>query len=335
MKKRIISMLMVVMMILSLTACGKKGGNDAATAKDVLTKIAEYEGKQMDMTFDIEVEGEKMSFRIAASQLSDTEVGLDMYMTYGTSGEVKLTTMYGSNTEIYVNLQEILDALVVIEPSFAAYTAYYQLPSDWVLVTLEDLKMLYAMMGVDTTAFDLAMAAEEDQKASEEFETKTIEAFGNFLDEYANAAGNEVLAVENGTVTFKLNNENVAAAMKALASIDVEKYINDYVAAVESIEGTEETVEQLKEMSVGLNDAIKDLEAEAANVSDDDKVNLTCSFGTDAKGANVTFAMTEESDYQNMTMSFVMNMTEKATGSYSAPAEYTTLTELLAALGMY
>ena len=258
MKKKLLSIMLMVVMVLSVAACGKKASANAQTATAILENISKAEVNTVSMEFEMAMEDEALGIRVTSSAKDESNAYATVEMKMNIEGYemkeyVELTNIYvvDKNT-IYIDMNQILEFLTELDSQFAMFTAYFNFTGDYLVITMDDLKALYADMGMDPAEIEAAFNAETD----EELNKQLVNILGTFLDDYVSKAG-EVASIKDGKLTVKVNNDNIVVAMDALAQMDVEDFLLKLAEAIDKQAGTVETTASMKAEVEGMNDSIK------------------------------------------------------------------------------
>ncbi|MDD6571464.1 MAG: hypothetical protein PUF12_03640 [Thermoflexaceae bacterium] len=334
MKRKVLSIMLMLVMVLSLAACGKKAGADAQpTVKNVLENISKVEANTVTCEFVIEDAEFNMAFRITGSNQDEThgyatiEMKLNMD-PYVMEDYAELTNMYVINEEVYINVQQILDFLTDLDSQFAMLSAYFALPGDYLVVTLDDLIALYEQMGIDIS--ELNLESMQSEEWNEEYTKAMVEVFGNMLDEYAVKAGESAVTITADKATFTVNNDNVVAIMDALAAMDIENYFMDFAEKIDKIDGTVGNTAYMKEQVEGMNEEIKSAAEEVkANGVGDDKVNMVIDMGVNGTSAVINFNMDMETYGETSKMTLTMTTTPDKASDVTVPVSTMTIEELM------
>lgn len=291
--KKFLSMLMMLVTVLSLTACGAKNGASANDAKSVLESISKIEANSVECVLDVKVGAETMSFKIAGASKDESNAYVSILAKlnieeYAMDDYVELTNVYYANgEEFYINIKQVLEFLTELDSQFAILSTYLALPGDYVMMTYDDLVELYAQMGVDMSDIDLSELAQSE--TDEEYVKLVVDVLGGFINDFSKNAGEDTVAVKDNKITVTINNDNAVAAMEALAAMDVEEYFMKLAEGIDKVEGGVSTTAAMKSDIEGLNDNIKSAAEDLkANGVGDDKVELNFAIGVD--GSSVTMS---------------------------------------------
>lgn len=343
MKKRLLSIMLMLVMALSLVACGKKAGADAkASAKNVLDQIIKAETNTVNCELELTSGEEVMSFRITGANKDESNgyAVIEMKMTmdpYVMEDYAELTNIYVVNgKEFYIDIQQFLDFMTELDSQFAMLSSYLKLPGEYLVVTLEDILALYESMGIDTSELDFESLG--DSKANEAYSKAVIEVLGAFVDEFAGKAGESTVQISDSKVAIKVNNDNIQAVMDALAAMDVENYFMDLAERIDKIENSVTNTAAMKEEVTGWNDAIKaSAEDLKSNGLGDDKMDIVFNMGMNGNNVemNMNMNIDDSGEVVVMNMSFVT--TPDKAQDFSIPAssmDLDTFMQMLSELGI-
>lgn len=346
MGKKILSVFLVLMIVFSMTACGSKtSAKVPESIQEVVDAMGEIDANSIDLTFDMQMGDEgSFGFKMTASNKTNNEGFVDMYVKlsiddYVVEDYTYVTTVYVSGQDMYINLKSVLDFAASLDEQFAAMAAYIALPGDYLKITMDDFISLYESMGVDISAFsDVDNLMDVSEDSSSKMADALNELLGSFLTELTEKSGTVTLSA--GTATFTVDETNVKAFMDALASMDIEKYLNDYAAVIES--SMLETAEQIRSVTPGLNAQIAEA-ADSFNTEYFKGSRISTTFGVkdvvteDSKktkeAAVFSFVMNfADESAGDILMDMNMTMTEDKASDYTLPESVMTVEELMTML---
>lgn len=334
MKKKLLSVMLMLVMVLSVAACGKKAGADAQpTVKNVLEKISKAESNSVTCELEMKTDDGNLSFKISGSNkdgsngYAKVEAKFNIE-PYSMNDYVEFTNIYVVNDEVYINLQQMLDFLTELDSQFAMISAYLKLPGDYIVLTLDDVIELYEQMGIDTSELDFdSLKTEEWNK---EYTEAIIQVFGDMFDEYASKAGETAVTVTADKVTFTVNNDNITAVLEALAAMDIENYFMDLAERIDKIDKTVGNTAAMKEEVKGWNDGIKSaLEDVKANGTGDDKVNLVMTMGMNGKNMEMSLKADVESYGNTTAVNMTLQTTPDKASDFQIPSSTMSLEQLM------
>lgn len=343
MKKRLMSLFLVLALIFSMTACGSKTPAKPTTVQGVVESIAAFDLNTMSYVMDMDMGDQgSLSMKMDVSTKSQSEGYLGVSAKFDINGltveeYMPVTTIYVADKNMYINLQQVLDFVASLDSQLAAMTSYLALPGEYLAVSMDEIVSYLEAMGFDTAQFEIAESAvtlsSDDQKKMTE---ANVALFGGFLQELADKSG--TATVTDGIATFEISAVNMQAFMNALAEMDIEKYLTDYAAALEAIPGASADAESFRDMAEGLNQKV-DEAAAALKVEEMKSSNIKAVFGAEEiaipnskdkkKNAFIDFTMLVDDGTDVMNLAFYIDMSEDKAGDYALPESTMTLDELM------
>lgn len=338
MKKKLLASLMMIVMVLSLAACGTKTPTASGDAvKAVIDKMSAAEVNGMSMVFEMSMDDENVGIKLDMSG-DDTNgiVTIDAKMNIEgmkLDNYVRLSDCVIIDDAFYVNVKAVFDFLAELDPQYAILASYIDLPGDYVKLTLDDLTELYSdVLGVDidfTELMEASLSAEETDPAYTDAITDVV---CRFLDELASKEGSG-LTVSGDKISLAIDEKSAEAFMKALASIDVEEYCMQYAEAMDKIEGGVDYTAAMQKEVKGLNDAIKEASEDMGKLDADEKVNIAVSLGVEGKKNVVTMSVSAKDKYEDVKMSFSVTTSPDKSKAVSTPDSVMTYDEFMEVFG--
>lgn len=323
MKKRLLSLVLMLVMVLSLAGCGSK----QPTAKDVLTEMSNAEVSTAEYEMEMSSGGESMKLKLTVSQNDDqngyakVEAMIDLPVSAGYSMEsyVPLTELYVVDGEnIYINVQMLIDFFVELDSQFAMIDAYLALPSDYIVITYDDVIQLCEEMGVELSGLEVTIPTEEEKELNKKNTEALAEVLGDFLNELAANSGEKVIKVADGIVSFTINDDNLEDFIEALSKIDVEKYFKTFAEKIDAIDPTLGMEELLGAELDGLNDALKDEADYVKEHGVDEFGEFSLEFGTKDKENVFSMGMSADDVELKINLKASSEKTEKITAPEDA-----------------
>lgn len=327
MKKKLVSLLLIMTMVLSLVACGsKKEATSSDSIDKVVEKVASFDVQQVDMEGSItgKVEGETLDYtgKMIVSKIGDKSAAIELQ--YKKDGNyTTVTTMYVTDKALYVNLKQALDFMGTISSQYKILSNYITLSSDYVTVTYEEMIQYMQAYGVDTSEISLDGLTNQASVDSKESMKSGI----NFLKDLADKSGVAFLSAKDDTLNFDISSDNLEKIFTALSEMDIASYISQY--APQMITGSND------EFNTNFKSQMN--EAKESLTQDGLKMTMNGSIKPEGKSGEMTDKLSFKMSATDSTTDTVeMNMTatyyEKGTASYTVPTNAATLTELMTLL---
>lgn len=292
--KKLLSLMLAVMMVLSLAACGKKAKTVTATL-EAMNKM-EPNKVNCEVVMKSDVEDVDLSVLFEAQKIDNK----NMYMSFSAKGSVadytidkytKVTDVYIENGKnIYVNAAAAMDFAIELDSQFALIAGMLDFPEDYFKISISEIAELMKQADVEISEKDIEaiFEAEADAKQQE----KLIKILGEFLDKYIKEGKGNVGSVDNGMTTLKLSDKNAKDVLQALNAVDVEGFLKDVFKELESMDSSFDADEYLSEIE-GINDDIK-AELDNFDASDYEDMDMVVKFGVQDKKAIMNMSVKAE-----------------------------------------
>lgn len=341
MKKKLLSVLLMAVMVLSLAACGTKKADAGNSSKTVLEAMEALEANSMSMTFEMTMDEENLAMKMDFSEVDERSGSATIDMKMNVEGMetgdnyVRLTDMILEDEVVYVNVSSVLDFLAELDPQFAMLSTYIELPGDYLKLTMDDLTEIYSdMLDMDVDFAGLMEASlEEAEEDNTAYTDAVLDVMCRFLDELASKEGSQ-MTITADKISISLTEKNVTEFMQALSQVDVEEYMMQYAEAMDKIEGGVDYTAAMKQEIDGLNEAIKEAAEDLKeNGAGDDEVAIDFTMGTEGKGCVVSAAIGVNDGDEDVKMAFSITTSPDKGTAVSVPDSVMTYEELMNALG--
>lgn len=345
MKKRILSLVLMLVMALSVVACGSKA-SVANSSKNALESMAAIKSNSFEYEALISVDEEQIAAKIyggiydaqnavinidVKGNIPDLDAKFDEYM--------HLTDiMLVNGNEYYVNVTSVFDFLTEIEPSMAMYQSYLNLSGDYFKVNAKELADLLTQLGEYSDEYDVEFTEEEftftELDKTVEVDKELLNILVKFIDEFAEKAGNDAVVFSADTIKFTMTNDNFTAIVDALAAMDVEDYCMKIAERIDQMDKTLGNTAFVKEELEGLNqnlkDAVEELKAESTDLG---KFNAVFEMGV--KNKNIVMNMNVEAETDDMTPNITFNykFSQDKVKSFEVPSSTFGVKDVYAAIG--
>lgn len=323
MKKKLLSLLIVMTMVLSLAACGKSAATSENSIDKVVENISAFDAKQVEMegTLTGSIEGETLDYsgKMIVAQIDDKSCAVELqYKLNGTY--VPVTTIFATDKAIYVNLKQGLDFAGQISSQYKILSSYLTLSNDYVMVTYDELVTYLEAAGVDTS--DISLDALQNQATTNSKES--VQASINFLKELADKSGVSFLTAKDDALNIDISADDFEKVVSALADMDMASYISQNAPQVITGSTDDFNTEFKNEMS----------DLKSAITQDGLKLTVNSSIKPEGKSGertnNMTFKVNAtDATTDNAEIGLTATAYEKSTASYTVPENAATLTELM------
>ena len=331
MKKKFLSVLLVFVMILSLTACGSKdkvgtskksgskteGSKKESTLSDVVEAVKNVDAKS------IEISGEALGYKASAKASSD---GDNYAMSVEFEGK-KVTDIILYEDVLYINIKDA-----------AAFADSY-IGEDEYTSILKELNIDAEYVSFDSSQtekiindYDLNYYYDLSQEASEDIEVVRAiqEALVKFASDYTNSIKNElgdVLKVNGTYTTLTLNNENVKSALSAMKNGDVRPYVEALANDLSKLEQFADEDLDVDEGVEEFNDMIDEAIEEFKDIDEETQFNIKSGFGVKNGKLVLSFSGEATCDGKKYNASVEMTTSNKA-GNIKKPTSVVTYDEI-------
>ncbi len=354
MKKRLLSVFLVLTMVFALVSCGgkKSGSSDSllgAQLEEISDMNAGYAEIIMDLDTDLFAEEgmdlSKLSLKITAQCDKDdaaiAECGI-LYKIDSSEDFEKLTTMVVDKDVVYINLKELKVAAKKLLGKFGGeeYLSVLEMLPDVEYIKIDPSVLsqsgLTSMMS--TSKQPSIEFSEKDRKAI----VSTASEIAAIIEEAVKNVEPKVVTTEGSKTVVTLNNENVKAAFESLAKTDFSKAYDKIVDLTEDVDSFNSFTSELKNNKKdNLADLKKELEEAANKTSEAGEFALKYTVGvTGSKGkreAVQEISMDVSVDEGSMKLSLSINLDEGKAESISIPTDAMDYMDLMSQLmsGMY
>lgn len=279
--KKFLSALLIVVMVLSLVACGT--GDNKPTAKKVIKQILDTKVTSSEMYMHF-TDDDGSNYHIKLDQYGDSNKNavLEIYAkfssdTYNLDDYEKVTDIYViDGKKVYFNTMELKKFLVKVDNQFAMFTAIFSFPGDYLLIDKEGVENVCKQFGVEVPE-----AVEDVEQLGEVNKDEVANVLGGILDELVSKVSEGSIVVTDNDVTFHLTKESLDSILNALGEMDFEKYLSkEEKAKIEAGSFNKECHEKVNELKAQTSD-FNGLQMDVVFGSDGE--NITASI--DAKGA--------------------------------------------------
>lgn len=259
MKKRIVSLLMILTLVLSLVACG--GKDKTQTLTQAFEKQVDMKTGASDVTIDFSLAGlteeigtdvfNNISLKISAvSESVDPIKGsASISYKYGTATDYsKLTTFIMDGEDIYINANELKVAATAIatemgQPQVGILLTMFQ-TEEYIKINEKEMNdYLSKYAGVEVTEAVTTVDQKAMQEAGIVIARNLIKAF----EEVTKEVKPELVSAKDSKVTLTITKENVFAVFEAIAKADLTTYYDTMVKELEAIKGAEDITKEVKE----------------------------------------------------------------------------------------
>lgn len=323
MKKRLVALLLVAVMVLSITACGSS--SSPKTVDDAVNQLTSFEVKQADidltLTKNDSTGDESNVAKIIIVNMDEKNAVFDVQYKMDGGEYMPVTTMFTSDSTIYINATQLLNFITTLVPSYSMLKSYIKLTNDYVMITKEELLSYLSDYGVDSSSLDFSETAESTARLKE-----LNKMFFNIMKDASEKSGTSFLSVKDGALKIEITPDNIEKILTALADIDYAKYVDQLGDA--TLSGKKDEYNQT------FKDAIQEFQSSLK--SESLKVNLTSTAKTEGasgdKKANITMNGKITDDTNTMKIDMNMICSEKASKTYTIPTNAEPLSQLLSSL---
>ncbi|MGN0160716.1 MAG: hypothetical protein ACI4AQ_04955 [Lachnospiraceae bacterium] len=343
MKRKVLSLMLMLAMVLSLAACGSKTTN---SSKTVLENMLKVQSKSFDCEVVLNVDEENISFRINGGIVDDQNAAFTIDAKMNLPEDelvveeyVPLTDIYVVNgNEYYFNVTAIFDFLTELDPSVAMIQSYLGLSGDYFVITaaeLADFMNTYGETGEVFTEEDFLMSGMNE---TGEPDKELLDLLAKFIDEFAEKAGNDAVVIANDKISIKINDSNLEKVMEAFSNMDIEDYCMKIAERLDKIQGGLAYTAAMKDEVEGLNDSLKQAveEYKATGSADLGKFNVVADMGVKDGNVVMSVVMDVESEGEAVNATINYNFSSEAEPAFETPTstfDYDELMDIVNQLG--
>lgn len=357
MKKRIVSLLMILTLVLTLVACGGKDKTQTLTQAfekqvDMKTGVSDitidfsFSGFTDEMGTDASLTGVGELFNNLSLKISTVSESVEplkgsasISYKYGTATDYsKLTTFIMDGDDIYINANELKVAVTAIatemgQPQVGILLTMFQ-TEEYIKINQKEMNdYISKYAGVEVTEAVTTV----DQKATEEagivIARNVIKAF----EEVTKEVKPELVSAKDSKVTLTITKENVDAVADAIGKADLTTYYDTMVKELEAVKGAEDITKEVKESKETVLAKIKEfcVELTKEEPSSDADAKVVYSIETKGnKGSRVatnemTINFKDEKDTLDVVVKAVTNEKIADDQKVVVPEKATTVEELM------
>lgn len=366
MKKRIWSLILVLMMVMSMAGCGNKDTNASLT--DILKKtetmktgagFTEFSikadiGESVDSTNELMATGAQQVAKLLKDgiyiKVDYTMESMDK-MQVACSYKLKEGDVYTKLTEfiicdkaMYIDIKHLVEALKQMIPEFQIYSAFIPTEAEYIKITVEDLKQIGSMTDqIDTSQITDLMGDLSEFKEQQELSNLILKIVSQYFDDAVKEVKPAIITGDDENVTIKITDENLMDTVKALKETDITKYVDQFIEEAGKLELAKTMVDGMKtekdtvvsnykEALEGLENGLKDAKDENVKFNIQYSIEVTGEEGN--RKENIAFNGIMKDDKNSIEASFKTKVDEKIDEKVTAPTASISLMDLLLKIGM-
>ena len=331
MKKRFLSIMLVLIMVLSLVACGskdnagKKGGNDstkknenkAATLTEVVDAMSKVEAKGVTIEGSMDEMNGKLVVKSDGEKAS-VEVVFD--------GNAVTDVIYADET-VYVNLQAFAKFYddYMGEDMFVPAFEQLGVTQKYMSLTITEIEGLLQNEGL--TVADIFSGVEGgDPEELQKIATALVKFFGDYLESIKGEIPSDILTIDGTYAELTINVENIEKVLNAMKNGDVKPYIEQLAKDLKATKTFAEEELDIDEGVEGFKEQI-DEALDSLDEIKDAKLDVKIGFGV--KNGNLSIksdmSMEEDGNEHKISLSISSNNDD---AKISAPGSVITYSEL-------
>lgn len=267
MKKKVLAFLLMMVMILSMTACGSLGKRP--TVEDVMNSFAEAEPNSITYEILMEISGETFAFKIDGGYDENKNIYASILAKF-TMGSYKmddyyeLTNMYVVNDEtMYIDIAQVMDFLEKLDGQFAMLTSSFELPGEYLVCTEKEFIAMCNELAGEAGVNVMDVEVNVVNIPPDELELEAMEISKAFLEDFAKAASGVATEVQKDKFRLVINNDNLGKVLGCFSDMDFQKHYVKYIDWLEK-SGTvsEKQIMKYREMTADVNNAFAAAEAQ-------------------------------------------------------------------------
>lgn len=327
MKKRIMSLLLVLVLLFTMTACSFK--KEPKTCAEVVDAVSKLELNYVEATYDVTVDDTNVGIKMEGANASSTEGYVDFKVKFNSQSfdEIRIedytyvTTMIIKEDGFYINLASILDCVANLDEQYASTIKYLALPGDYLKITKEDVETAATMLGMDASEVSGLFATTEglSEADAKKLSADMLAIVKDYLTDIEKA-GN-VITVADGKIAMNVNKSNCKEFMETMANLDWDSYIDRYATVMEQIPSLKDSAADFRETLADTNSMMKE-GVQDFNAEEFGDSNISFKFGLQdfevagskkkEKGAVMNADISVVDEYTNVNLSLDMNIKKAA-----------------------
>lgn len=336
MKKRVLSLVLILVMVMSLAGCGTKEtgkkGSSTKDAKNISEVVKAVEGVKAN---GVKVEASFNDMKFAFEAYKEGEDKALVLMSYNSKPVTEIIyvdkTLYMNATQLATFVDDLMVELgETSEQSVKDMLKQQGINKDYVSIKQETIEKI-AEEYTDDIAVDLSKA--EEMTADY---TKCVEAFTAFVGSYVSSVEGKfdkgVITISGQYATINVNSDNIEGILKVLKDSDIKtpltKLINDLKkidlvkAELEELDVEEAVDSASEEFAWSIESAIEDVDS-----FKESKPEIKIGFGVKDKKAVCDMSIKATDGEETNSLSVKVSTT--GTKKIKAPADSFDLTEIM------
>ncbi len=297
MKKRILALLLAMMMVFSLVACGDKESasvddkkeekkTEQTTTEEPTTEraktlsekivavlgaidITEVNTVEFEITnLEIPEQG-TYSFKAVVSTVDSNAKAVVKWAKQGQSYKDLAEVLYVDG-DVYVDVASLYDA--VMELTGATSAEGPSIPEGYMVITEEEIKTMLessAPEGSATSQYEELLNKYKNMQLSPILYTALVENVAGYVESINGKLPEGALTVSDDTIAIVLKPENLDGIINATIGSDVEKYAKAYAEAIKDDELGKEISKLILENIDGVNDELANMEPASGSATEE------------------------------------------------------------------
>jgi hypothetical protein len=270
MRKKILSLFLIVLVFLTFTACRKKQQEEieetqtqaAPTVYDVLEPIRKMDFNTIEIYSQNQLsDGQFVDMKVTAVRDTQSSGHADIEMRFSIGAYLQeeytpVTTLYFKEGNVYVNLKKLLDFIVSVDEQFIAVTGFFRTSGDYIVITPQDMQEIYEYCGIQMVPRidELAELTQDDRKTIKNILFEALEVYLDFI-----AKESALMNISNETIELTINSQNMDTAKRTLDEADSASSVMDMCSRLENIAKLQTYAKQWETQTACLNSQLMEL----------------------------------------------------------------------------
>lgn len=357
MKRRIMSILLVLALAISMISCGGTKQSSTNTKKEelnvkaLLDSISDMKAKSGEFTMDFDISDpslktqlglDSLKFAIKASCIQKDEKNSQVNLSYkvGEGSDYKALTSFltKDNKTIYIDFATLKKALIDVFNTYKVSEAIAMISilpeANYLKIDIEQLtSYTKSISGVQGNMTALEM---EDPEKAQKVITTAAQYILTTMQEATKDVKPVFLSGSDKELKVEISNKNLIPVCEALSKLDIDAKYDELVNKVKAVDSNEEYTKEFTTNKSQIVSEIKEtLEKAKSNKENKDEFKVECETKVSGEKGNRTFACkftaagVEKTTKVNMTLEMTVCEKEASDAMISVPTDAVDIMEYI------